>query len=82
VVAKRATLWYTVITTNSKLRCDPGVGQLTPGSIGKTTTREKKMNSTVTSAILAQIIEWENQGIDEKQIYFWVAEILADIYED
>jgi len=40
------------------------------------------MNSTVTSAILAQIIEWENQGIDEKQIYFWVAEILADIYED
>ena len=40
------------------------------------------MNSTFTKAMLAQIEEWETQGIDEKQIYLWVAEILADIYED
>lgn len=40
------------------------------------------MNSTTVNAILAQITDWEAQGIPEAQIKVWVEEILADLYED
>lgn len=40
------------------------------------------MNSTATKAILAQIEEWEAEGVSDAQITIWIAEILADLYGD
>lgn len=40
------------------------------------------MNSTTAEVIIAQIAEWEAEGVSDAQVTIWIAEILADLYED